>query len=165
MLMSVATIVSSCQKDKYQPKGDYQPAGDYGNGTITYSNTVNLTGWTSDYDDGTNFTFHIDVLWSSITSWVKDNGIVMVYAKSGAEWVALPANFSGSGYSISYNFSFDVGKVTIEASGYDTPSPNTVDFDGTLVRIVVISEAGKLANPNVNYNDYNEVKRIFNLKD
>lgn len=168
LLVCGTMIIASCSKDKYQPKGDYQPKGNYGNANITSSTTVTLNNWANDYDDGINYEYSSTVTWASITQDIKDKGIVMVYADDGSgSWQALPYTDAGDDYySASFNFSFKVGSVKVIANGFDdTGSPAPSDFSGLIVRVVAISTASRMANPNVDLKNYNEVKKVFNLKD
>lgn len=159
-------ILSGCAKDKYQPKGDYQPAGNYGNANMIYSNTVTLNNWTSAFDNGTEYVYYSLINWPALTQAIKDNGAVMTYVQSGTQWYALPYSDHGTGWSYTYDFGFDVGTVEIDLTGVDnTGSPGTASQNGTVVRLVAISPAAKIANPDLNWSNYNEVKARFNLED
>ena len=39
------------------------------------------------------------------------------------------------------------------------------DFNGTLIRIVAIASSNRMAHPEVDFKNYNEVKKAFDLKD
>lgn len=160
-LLASATIFNGCAKD-----GATGPAGKDGNANVTSSNTVTLNNWSSDFDDGTDYTYSSTISWASITQAIKDKGIVMVYADDKAgSWVALPYTDAGTGYSSTLNFYVKVGSVKIEYTGYDSPSPGTSSLNGTIVRIVAIASSSREAHPNVDLKNYNEVKKVFNLKD
>lgn len=160
-IMLMLTI-TSCKKDKYQP------VGDYGNANIISSNTLTLNNWSVVNDDGVNFEFETTVLWGEITQEIVDNGIVMVYIKfSSSDWIALPFSFSDDNYSsLSINYSFSVGQVDISVLGFDDVNDhNASEFNGTTARVVVMSQEGRMSHPNVDLTDYEEVKRVYNLKD
>lgn len=160
-VLFVGILFSSCKKDKYQP------VGDYGNANVTTSNTTTLNNWATDYDDGFNFGFSTILTWEVITQSVVDNGIVMVYLQDGSSWIALPYTESSDDiYVLSFNFSFQVGQIKIEVSGFDDVyNWGTSDFNGLVVKTVVISEEGRMMHPNLDYTNYNEVNKVFNLKD
>ena len=146
--------ISSCKKDKY------------GNTNITSSNTITATNWISESDDGTNYVFKSANSWDVITQDIVDNGVVLGYYKQGSEWLALPYSEDGDTYSLNFNFSFEVGKIYIYADGWENPiSPNPSDFNGLVFRFVAISEHQRMANPNVDLTNYEEVKRVFEIKD
>ena len=163
--MIIVVTFTSCAKDG--ETGPAGPAGTNGNANVVASNTVTLNNWISIFDDGTNYLFESTVNWTGITQAIKDNGAVMVYMDDGAgSWYALPYSEDEDTYSLDFNFSFTVGQVVIEVTGWDaTLSPNPSDFNGTVVRIVAIAASAKIANPGVDWTDYNQVKTVLNLKD
>ena len=92
----------------------------------------------------------------------------MVYADDGAGgWVALPYSFADDDYSsLTFNYSFTVGSVNIMIDGFEELfSYVASDWNGTVVRIVAIASSSRMAHPDVDLKNYNEVKRVFNLKD
>ena len=166
----IVLMFTSCAKDGATgpagPAGTNGTNGTNGNANVTGSNTVTLNNWTSEYDDGIEFVFSKTITWSGITQAIVDKGAVMVYAGDVGEWVALPYAETGSDFSTTFVFVFTTGTVTIYAMGYDdSGSPSPSDFDGTVVRIVAIAASNRAANPDVNLNDYNAVKKAFKLKD
>lgn len=168
LISAASTMFNACKKDKYQPKGDYQPAGNYGNANITSSTTVTINNWSSAFDDGVNFEFEASVSWAAITQAIKDKGMVAAYMDDGSgNWVALPTAYADDTYSsITISFHFNVGIVKFYLTGFDdSGSPLPSDFNGMVVRIVAISSAGLTANPNLDYKNYYEVKKVFGLKD
>lgn len=165
LLLSIFT--NGCKKEDTT---EYQPKGAYGNANMVTSGTYNPTNWFSVSNDGTNFEFTATVSCADVTQTVKDKGIVMVYGDDGSgNWLALPFtdNSSGAnGHSIKFGYYFSVGIVTLVYEGFDNAgSPTVNDLNGTLpVRVVTISQASKLANPNVDYNNYAEVREVFHLQ-
>jgi|GEM_PF-2303226 len=159
-IASAALFLNSCKKDD---DSDLQPKGNYG--VITSSSTVTLNNWTSDYDDGTEYNYSSSVSWPAITQNIVDKGIVMVYEYDGiSSWYALPYSDGGSGWSDALNFAVSAGRVYFLNSGYDdTGSPGASSMNGTVVRIVAIDNAGKIANPDLDWTNYNEVCKRFGL--
>lgn len=164
-VMIIAATFTSCAKDG--ETGPAGPAGTNGNANVVASNTVTLNNWISIFDDGTNYLFESTVSWAGITQAIKDNGAVMVYMYDGvSNWYALPYSDDGDTYSENFNYSFTVGQVVIEVNGWDaTLSPNPSDYNGAVVRIVAIAASVRVANPDVDWTDYNQVKTVLNLKD
>jgi hypothetical protein len=81
----------------------------------------------------------------------------MVYQKSNTDgsYTALPFSYQGidRGFTIGLNYL----QISLSAS-----SPITVTSN-IIIRAVIISPSNRMANPNVNWNNYEEVKDIFNL--
>ena len=150
---------TACKKenydDKYQPKGNYQPAGNYGNADVI-SKTATLS-YTFDPSNNTYFSL-INV--PEITDQVLYLGTVQVFVNSittgDPNWIALPVTISNN-----YIF-FNVGKGKIEVASNSSVLTN---YPYTVAKIVIIKPAGKLAHPNINYKNYEEIKKAFNLKD
>lgn len=165
-------IFSSCAKD-----GEMGPAGPAGisgsdgtdgtdgNANVTGSNTVILNNWVEVFNNGTDFFFSSQVNWPGITQDIVNTGAVLAYVDGGGgSWVALPTTTSGNGYTLTLGFQFKVGTVTFYWDGYDNLFPYVAsDFNGDVVRIVAITSKNLIINPDVNLNDYYEVKKAFNL--
>jgi len=167
MLTSIF-VFDGCKKPKDGINGKDGATGATGNANVTSSNTVTLNNWTEDFNDGVNYSFHSTVSWASITQAIKDKGVVMAYADDGAGgWIALPYTDAGDDYySMTVNFSFKVGSVDIIINGFDDITPYVAsDWNGTVVRIVAIASSSRMAHPDVDLKNYNEVKKVFNLKD
>lgn len=166
ILASGLFFMSSCRKDKYQPKGYYQPAGDYGNTAIN-SFTFLPDNWMIDDTTGNNFQYVTFKDWSGITQSVIDNGAVMAYIGNGTAWIALPVTTADSKFgTLSFSYIYSQGSITILLHGYDLnveTTPN--DFSGLKFKIVTITGVGLGANPELDYTNYTEVKKAFNLKD
>ena len=80
----------------------------------------------------------------------------MVYMETSAYsgvWAALPLSFSGTEVIYAYSTS----NVNIVAN----PQPTTLER----FKVVAIASSARLANPNVDYTNYAEVKVTFNLED
>ena len=87
------------------------------------------------------------------------------------EWQALPYTYPSSP---AYFMEFDIAANQVTVNWYYNGSglgtdPNTI-FNFTPLnpmpfKIVVIPQRLKNSHPNLNYNNYEEVKKAFNLKD
>lgn len=155
-----ALTFNSCKKDKYQP------IGDYGDTNITTTNTVTPTNWTTTYDDGTNFALESTLSVPGITQDVFDKGAVLVYILSSGRYYALSYSDAGNTYSATFNYSFAVGSIIIECTGYDnTGSYKPADLNGQYTfKTVILSSAAKKMHPNVDLTNFDEVKKEFNLQ-
>ena len=101
--------------------------------------------------------------YSAITQDILDNGAVLVYVASGVNYYQLPYTFyPTSSYSRTYNYVHYLGglKVYVTDSDLNTSEPGTLKF-----KVVVIEASGLMKNPNVDLNNYQAVKKAFNLTD
>lgn len=138
-------------------------AGTNGNANVIGSNTVITNNWVSIYDDGIYFTYQSTITWASITQAIVDKGIVIVYWQDGSAWIALPYTETGHTGSVTLGYSISVGKVTLQCTGFfDSGSPGVTNANGDTFRIVAISASVAAAHPNVNWENYEEVKTILN---
>lgn len=169
---------TGCKKETVQgpagATGATGPAGTNGNANVISSSTFALNNWVDLTNDGTNFECSNAISWSAISQDIKDKGIVMVYLQdnSNLEWIALPYSKSfslGGGYgSVFYSFGINVGLIKIYATGFaDAGSLSSSDFNSYnfIVRAVAIPSSNRIAHPEVDLNNYEEVKKVFNLKD
>jgi hypothetical protein len=139
-LFSGLFMFASCSKDKY------------GNADIS-SNTYTTT-WT--FQDPS---YYCDLSVPEITQDIVDNGAVFVYMSNGnGGWTALPHTepIDGS-YSSTYTPVHFVGGVRIWKTDTDLL---TLDPGSSTFKVVVVSENGLAKRPNLNWEDYNEVKAV-----
>lgn len=134
-------------------KGDQGPSGNDGNANVIGTNSIDVV-WTL---DGSYFTSIITV--PAITPDIVDYGLVQVFILYGNEWWSLPDN-NGINSTI---FGFSDGYVSLINSNSDGSTPAYPSH--STFRIVVISASKKAANPNVNWDNYKEVKIALNLED
>lgn len=144
----------SCSED-----GATGPAGADGNANVIGTNTVTTTSsnWTS-YSSGALWVTSLNV--PGITQSILDRGIVSVFkSDSSGTWTALPFTLGNQ----SWFYSFGVGFVQISTTNTNITSftnPASQTF-----RVVIVSASNRMANPNVNWNNYQEVKNALKLKD
>jgi hypothetical protein len=153
-VIATTMFMGGCAKDG--ATGPAGPAGANGNANVIGTNTVTVNGvnWTA-----LSTYFETTLTDADITQAVVDNGVVLVYAQNGTTWAALPSTFS----SVSLTFQFYLGNVEIfcaNTDGSQTLNPGTQIF-----RLVIIPSSARMTNENINFRNYEEVKRAFNLKD
>jgi hypothetical protein len=131
-------IFASCSKDKY--------------GNTDISSDTYTTTWT--YQDPS---YYCNLNVPEITQDIVDNGAVFVYMSNGnGGWTALPCTIPIDGsYSSTYTPVHYVGGVRIWKTDTDLL---TMDPGSTTFKVVVVSEHGLAQRPNVNWENYNEVK-------
>ncbi|MFN8231169.1 MAG: hypothetical protein U0V03_09645 [Bacteroidia bacterium] len=164
LALACGLLISSCAK-----KGDTGPAGPAGtNGTNGNANVksktifINGSEWTNTSGSST-----VTKLIPEITSDIINTGAVLVYAEDvPGKWVALPvAQTTTAGVVLSFNYSIESGKINLFIDNNTTTTLTAGDIGNSNWRFVIMSGTGRLANPNVNYKNYNEVKKSFNLQD
>lgn len=162
--LTLGLTLASCAK-----KGDTGPAGPAGtNGTNGNANvkskTIFVAGseWINSPGESS-----VTKIVSEISTDIVNTGAVLVYIDNGGNnWTALPATTtSTTGLVISFGYDIEPGKLILTAEVNANITLTASAFGNTNFRIVNIAGSGRLANPNLNYNDYNAVKKAFNLKD
>ena len=172
IFVAFGLIFSSCKKDP-GPKGDtgsQGPAGPAGtNGTNGINGTNGNANVVSSSITTASWTYvapswEMSFTYPAINQDILDNGAVLVYVKSGSNYYQLPYTFyPSSSYSRTYTFVHYLGGLKVFVTDSDLTQPTN---PGTLTfKVVAIAASGKMANPNLNYDDYNAVKKAFNLQD
>lgn len=112
---------------------------------------------------------YADLPVSEITSAnINSAGVMVYYSVYQNVWISVPYTVYGTLHDYHMGFVYDPGTVEVTWM-YDGTSagsdPNT--YYGTTVRckVVVVPSAARLANPDIDWNDYEEVKERFDLKD
>ena len=162
--LACGLLLTNCAK-----KGDTGPAGPAGaNGTNGNANvkskTIFVAGseWINTVGES-----KVTKLVTEITTDIVNNGAVLVYIDNGSNnWGAMPTTVADpSGLVVTFGYDIEPGKLILSATVNASVTLTATDFGNTNFRIVTISGSGKIANPNLNYNDFNAVKKAFNLKD
>ena len=149
--IAVALTFSACKKGDTGPAGK---DGKDGNANVIGTNNVTISSWSS---GGTNWTATITV--AGITQSIIDKGSVSVFVQYGSDWWSMP-DINGKN---SMQYGFGVGYVNLlnqNSDGTLPTNPGSKTF-----RVVFISASAKEANPNVNWQDYNQVKQLMHLAD
>ena len=150
-LMIIAVVFSACKGEK----GDIGPQGNSGSANVSaFIVTINPGQWAS------STAGYWGVSWTAPEITNANADVVQVYMQgtSGGDWWGLPTtNFFAAGDAI--DFSYTTGSVSILYTNTTFP-PQTVAF-----KTVVIPPAIARDHPEVDYNNYRDVKAIFNLAD
>lgn len=151
LAVSLATA-TSCNKEVQGPQG---PKGDNGNANVVSKTDYKV--YTADWVKNTpNNLWSADIYVADITADIVKNGLVQVYEVNSDIIVPLPYTLVGE----SMLFAFTNGKITIfnnYISG-TTPNPGAKTF-----RVVIIPSSGLITHPNVDYTNYDEIAKAFNL--
>ena len=153
--IALLTIVvfTSCTKE-----GPAGPAGATGNANVLPgSNTISPANWSW---DGVNNKWYCNI---TFTKAISDQSAVLFYVITNSGG-ASPMPYTDNNGTI----------ITFENFLYNTPSTIRIDYyNGTAnltqpsinyyIEYVIIPPALKALHQNVNYNNYEEVKHIFNV--
>ncbi len=151
-ILSVAMIVFGCSKDGEK--------GADGNANVqSVTATVTPSQWVF---NSSNNMWSYDYSTNLITASTLSSGLVNCYffdSQSGG-YTAMPCNVSG--FNFLFGFNAGVIKFSLGTSG-STNLSNSRPSSNISFRIVIVpSASGKM---NINWNNYEEVKNKFNLKD
>ena len=119
------------------------------------------TNWSS-LSGGAIWTAKVEA--TAITQSIVDRGIVSVFRKytsndGATEWSPLP----DTNTNINISFDYGVGYITLftqSTNAVAITNPGVLTF-----RYVIITASNRMAKPNVNWNNYNEVKKALKLVD
>jgi len=175
----VAIAFTGCKKEVTGPKGDKGDKGETGAaGTTGATGATGSTGATGAAGpQAKTFNFQLTFnsgdtykVYSGVTGFNADD-VILTFVKyenlpSQSYWTQLPLMLPGF-VNIFPEFGESTGQLFINTQKTDgttgspwTTSNNTFDF-----KAVLISSSQRQAHPNVNWNDYNEVKEVLNLQD
>ncbi len=159
LLVGGLMTLNSCKKDD---DSGYQPKGNYGN---TDMNTTLLTNAQWGWDATQLWSYSTWNNISYLTADVVNSGSVLLYEdEGGGSYAAVPYSLNlGGGVTLNVFYTFAAGTVTVYAAASDDSNLNPTN--GGTYKLVCLSKAAKIAHPNVDYKNYNEVKKAFNLKD
>lgn len=166
LLLSVAIalmgVLVGCEKEGATgPQGPIGLQGQTGARGQTGAQGQTGPGAKSYYLSGTFGPTKAATRFTGLTSYQYGDFIV-VYLKDVGQWIQMP--FVVEGVSVTFHFNPNNGDVTVE--GYFTngsagsPFLSNITLDFMLVHI---KSAAKTANPNVNFQNYQEVADVFNL--
>ncbi len=134
-----------------------------------YSSTVTVreSDW---YWDNTSW--RVDLRFDAIDFTVNDYGAVLVYMDNGNTWRQIPMTFYYTDYNNQGNLVYC--SSSLEVSSYDGGVSifwTENDFYNGRVKgdhrfkIVALSNADYSARPDVDYSNYEEVKKVFQIED
>lgn len=155
VIASISTIIGCAKDGKDGKDGLPGPAGN-----ANVKSTL-ITVYTSDWSGGGNG-YSVSKYVPIITQDIVDGGAVMCYEKDGSNYIALPVSAWFGSYTRHAFFAYSTNNIEIIYQDDDglSPNPGMITF-----KIVAIASSARLANPNVDYSNYEEVKRVFKLEE
>lgn len=167
VIASILTIFSCTKEGKEGPAG---PAGASGtNGTNGNANVKSILLSTSTWYWDNSFKARYYTWYpSELTYDIASTGAVFLYqsTSSGAGFIQLPISQPVSASVVESDF-FEYGENIIEVyiQNSNQSDPISQIPIPTYYKLVLIPSSARIANPNVDYTNYEEVKTTFNLKD
>lgn len=158
VLFLAVIFISGCKKE-----GPPGPAGT--NGTDGNANVTSLVlntggGWSW---DGANY-WRV-ATWtglSNLSTEVVNSGAVMLYYKSGSDYLAMPFALNITStiqLHGNFDYTYNVLRVYWELSDLADPNPGYTEF-----KLICIPPASLIGHNDLNLKNYNEVAKTFNLK-
>jgi len=157
LVCASVTVFDACKKPE---KGDTGPAGADGNANV-HSQISTVTSWSFSAP-----VYYADITVPALTEAIANNGAVLVYMASsggGSPYMQLPVTvYPSASYSETFSVITATGVVEINIKDSDLTSPSLPSAH--TFKIVTIESRMLQAHPEVNLKDYEQVKRVFNLK-
>lgn len=157
LTLAFATFLVSCSKD-----GATGPAG--ANGATGATGNANVEIFTFNVDNSSWIADSANLQWSTdytLPSSANVSGGVFLYIKDGGNWAALPH----VDYGQTFEFGYDPTTRIVEVQSADATAMTMIPNPGPdTFRVVCIPPAGRIANPNLDYKNYNEIQSTFHLK-
>ena len=156
-ISTIVVLIASCTKD-----GETGPQGQAGsNGTNGTNGNANVTSYIIGMTNPSwingigNWFYYVD---TSHPVQDADHSAFMVYVKVSGLWTSLPCTdvlFGGDKFRFEYNS----GGIEFDYDYLSRP------INTTYFKVVVIPPARLAGHPNINLNNYAEVKAAYDLKD
>ncbi len=155
-------VFNGCKKDAdddsaLQPAGNYVITGSNNNFVQSYPLSVYTAQWAM--DTLTNEWYYIDYLASTANL----NAGVFVYTQrdTTTSWFALPDVYHAKSYSYKYNIALQTVTIVVAAAtgGGIIGNPGDQTY-----KVVLIPSKMLLPNTKVDYKNYEEVARTYNLR-
>lgn len=156
----LSLFLNSCKKGDTGPAGENGKDGNANVTTTTFQ--VNTSAWMN----GSSY-WYVDIPVPSLTSTNHGSAAVQVFfsTNSGVNWYAVPYTaVASTNYFMGFATGIGVTEIQWTYNGVGNGNdPNTFFGATCQFKIVVIPPA--MIKKGVNYNDYSELKAVYNLKD
>jgi hypothetical protein len=162
LLTIISLSIAACKKGD---KGDTGPAGPTGaTGATGATGTANVTDtffsaatWINAAGNSTEWRY--DFIDSSMD---LSAGVQVYFYEGGNNWMAMPFTYHSLEWL--YEVFRDNHKIELTMTTVSGTTALTQPV-GTTFRVVTIPVGHRLAHPEVDYIDFNQVKKAFHLKD
>lgn len=153
-LFALFLLVSATSCKKEGPQG---PAGKDGNANV-HGQVFTVSNWSYSAPS-----YYSDISYSAITQDIINTGAVLVYLSNGSGgYSQLPLTYyPSSAYSRTFETVSYPGGVRIYVTDSDLTQPVTPGTSS--FKVVAISSSARIAHPEIDYSDYEEVAKVFHL--
>jgi hypothetical protein len=152
ILSAVSMLYYSCGKDSAAPESQ-----------VT-AHTYSVSTW---YWDAPHH--YVDLQIDELTAAnVQSAGVMVYYSVTPGTWISVPYTVYGTlhDYHMGFSYAQNVVEVTWLYDGPNSGSdPNAYYSTTVKCKVVVVPSSVRQANPDVDWNNYDQVKRTFHLKD
>lgn len=180
-MLTIGFILTGCKDGEIGPQGPAGPAGPTGptgaNGTNGSNGATGATGsanviyspWiTLPKGVLVDNLWYFDIALPQLTQDQVNNGVLLAYLGDTGASFALPfteGNPAGQGTSYFVNWDANQKKMTLHIRPIGAIPVNWANLLVQVkIRYIIIPGAVKTAmNPNINFNDYNEVQKYFKI--
>lgn len=169
--LSILIVLSSCGGSM----GPTGPAGKDASSDL-YSNifttefTIQPRDWVKDGSQSNKWTYKKSI--PIITSKVELEGFVLIYmkAQNAQTWIALPYTYldrdtKGNFFSTELSSWWGVGQVEVQLTDTHPTTPMALDYSIDIKVVSVRDVAPNLMPSKKDYSNYEQTKKILNLKD
>jgi hypothetical protein len=160
LIVALATLLFSCAKD-----GATGPAGTNGaTGATGATGNANVEIFTFNIDSAQWLPDSANLQWGvldTLPASANVTGGVYLYVQDVTFWAALPH----VDYGMTTEFEFDPSTKILNIQSADARAQVMIANPGAKTfRAICIPPAGRMANPNLNYKNYDEVVKAFGIK-
>lgn len=134
---------------------------------LVYSSTINIVQ--SDFTDEDEFVSVAEYGWNNLDEYVVDEGLVLGYLRfeGTTAWHALPLSTPFENDLVVARFSFDIETFNfiVEGEVAGNNEANTALFDGDVLRVIAIPPGQIIRGKGIDYSNYEQIARLYNLDD
>ena len=139
------------------PQGPQGATGADGNANVkTGTVLINPSSWNWNAPTLSNY---VNINDPDITASIVSSGMVSVFfSTSSGTWIALPTTTYSGSTLINYGYGYSLSTVTISVT---SSSGTSLTFNPITFKVVAIASSIRKANPNTDWNNYEQVQKII----
>ncbi|MEX0609068.1 MAG: hypothetical protein WD016_05525 [Balneolaceae bacterium] len=133
---------------------------------LVYSDTITILA--SDFVAEDEYVSVAEYGWDNLDEFLVDEGLVLGYLRfeGTTAWQALPFAVPFENDFVNLRYLFDINNFSLVIEG-EVPDNNEVNaelFNGDVLRIIAIPPAQIVQGKGIDYNNYEQVAKIYNLE-
>tara|TARA_R110002096_G_scaffold28203_3_gene85605 strand:- start:3033 stop:3554 length:522 start_codon:yes stop_codon:yes gene_type:complete len=166
-IVAIVLLVASsaCTINSTGPRGPEGIPGD--DGVQIYSSVAPI--YAADFEALDEFISINEFEWDILDEATVDEGLVLGYVRFDGEtsWNALPFGVPFENDYVNLRFVFDINSFDLVLEGEIANNNNANEdlFDGDDLRVIAIPPTAIVRAKGLNYKNYEEVARVYNLND